>query len=408
MSVRLSGEGAARLVLAVGVVFAIPVASVAVAARVATAGVGPSAAAARADSCTAAEKAQRVAGLTKYVAAMTRARRVYFRSHRSAKQRRAFVARQQTKLRALRKAAACAVLPAGSRVVATVRIPTDGPAVVGGDAVWVVDRESGQQNADGTPKGSIFRVNALSTAVTDQIPGVVGASAAFGFGSVWLGAFQFNSVFRVGTATRQVSRLQSGPSDDEGPEGVATTAKGVWVANHHAGTVAELDPSTGAVRRSLQVVPPGPRGPQDMVADGAELWVGLAGANAVAQIDTSTTSVFRRITVRGGACGGVAYDATHVWMAGGACGTQTVSALDRETGQVAEVATTGTPIDVAVAFGSLWVVTDAPQRLLRVDPATRRVVGSLDLPATPWNIAVGPGALWVRVEGLLLRVVPQD
>jgi DNA-binding beta-propeller fold protein YncE len=145
-----------------------------------------------------------------------------------------------------------------------------------------------------------------------------------------------------------------------------------------------------------------------MVADGAELWVGLAGANAVAQIDTSTTSVVRRITVRGGACGGVAYDATHVWMAGGACGTQTVSALDRETGQVAEVATTGTPIDVAAAFGSLWVVTDAPPRLLRVDPATRNVVGSLDLPATPWNIAVGPDALWVRVEGSLLRVVAQN
>jgi hypothetical protein len=408
MSVRLSSDRAARLVLAVGVALAIPVASVAVAARVATTAVGPSAAAARADSCTAAEKAQRVAALDKYVATIMRARRVYFQSHRSARLRRAFVGRQQAKLRALRRAAACTALPAGSRIVATVRIPTDGPAVVAGDAVWVVDREGEAANADGTPTGSIFRVDMRTNTVTDRIGGVAGGAADEGFGAVWVAAFNFNAVYRIDTATHRVARLASGPSSAEGPNDVALTATGVWVANHHGGTVAELDPVTGNVVRSLPIVAPGPGGPQRLLADGNDLWLSVASDSTVLRIDPARGSVVQRATVPGGTCGGLAADASQIWIAAGYCNSGRLSAIQRQTGRVTDKDVGGIPTDVAVAFGSLWVATDAPQRLLRVDPATRRVVGSLDLPATPWNIAVGPGALWVRVEGLLLRVVPQD
>jgi streptogramin lyase len=394
------------LVVAVGLAIAGPAAVVG--GRAAASPTSLSSAGASTASCTAAEKAQRLAALKNYAAAAATARRAYFRSHPSPRARSAFVRRQQAKLRALRRAAACTVIPAGSRIVATIPIPTDGPAIVAANAVWVVDREGETANADDTPNGSIFRVDATTNAVTDQIKGVAGGQATFGFGSIWLAAFAFNAVFRVDTTTRHVSRLPSGPSDDEGPAGVATTATSVWVANHHGGTVAQFDPGTGEVVRSVQLVAPGPGGPQNMVADGAELWVELAGANAVAQIDTTTATILRQTTVSGGACGGIASDPAHIWVASGQCGRQLVSAIDRQTNQVSELTIRGTPNDVAIAFGSVWVTTNSPPRLVRVDPATRTVVGSLELPAAPWNIAVGADALWVRVDGSLLRVVPQS
>jgi hypothetical protein len=357
-------------------------------------------------SCTAQEKARRVAALKRYAATMLSARRAFFRSHRSVSARRAFVKRQQAKLRALRRAASCTVqVAAGSRVVATVAIPNDGPATVAGNAVWVVDREGGAANPDGTPKGSIFRVDATTNAVTDEIKGVAGDWGAFGFGSVWIGGFGFNAVFRIDTTGHVVDRLSSGPSNDEGPEGVAITASGVWVANHHGGTVAELNPVTGAVMRSLRLIAPGPSGPQNLLVDGNDLWVELVRDNAVARVDITTGMVVQRVTVLGGVCGGIASSPTHIWIASGECGTGLLSVIDRRTGTVAELPTSE-PIDVAVAFGSVWVATIFPTRLLRIDPATRKIVGSLSLPGVPWNIAVGTDALWVRVAGSVLRVVP--
>jgi M6 family metalloprotease-like protein len=59
--------------------------------------------------CTAAQKAQRQAALAAYLKRMSAERRAYFKAHRGAKQRKAFVRRQQAKLKALRAGAACSV-----------------------------------------------------------------------------------------------------------------------------------------------------------------------------------------------------------------------------------------------------------------------------------------------------------
>lgn len=112
---------------------------------------------------------------------MSDARRAYFRAHRSATVRRAFVRHQEATLQALRRAASCTVIPAGARITATIPIPNDGPAVVAGHAVWVVDRADGAAKPDGTPQGSILRVDTTTDAVTDRIGGVAGGAADEGF-----------------------------------------------------------------------------------------------------------------------------------------------------------------------------------------------------------------------------------
>lgn len=58
-------------------------------------------------TCTAAQKAQRRAALTAFQKRMPAAKKAYFGHHRSAKLRKAFVARQQARLKALTLGASC-------------------------------------------------------------------------------------------------------------------------------------------------------------------------------------------------------------------------------------------------------------------------------------------------------------
>ncbi len=67
------------------------------------------ASAAPAASCTAAQKANAVKALRTFQRTLTAQRRAYFRTHRSAKARKAFVRRQTAKLRKLKLAASCSV-----------------------------------------------------------------------------------------------------------------------------------------------------------------------------------------------------------------------------------------------------------------------------------------------------------
>ena len=60
-------------------------------------------------TCTADEQAANQAALEAYVKRMPRDRKAYFRRHRDKAHRRAFVSRQQAKLKALQAAAACQV-----------------------------------------------------------------------------------------------------------------------------------------------------------------------------------------------------------------------------------------------------------------------------------------------------------
>jgi M6 family metalloprotease-like protein len=61
-------------------------------------------------TCSAAQKAKRVAALKKFRSRMLPARRHYFRTHHNRRQQARFVTRQNAKLRALRRAAACKIV----------------------------------------------------------------------------------------------------------------------------------------------------------------------------------------------------------------------------------------------------------------------------------------------------------
>ena len=61
---------------------------------------------------------------------------------------------------------------------------------------------------------------------------------------------------------------------------------------------------------------------------------------------------------------------------------------------------------LAVGLGSVWVTTGG---LTRIDPATGRIVGRLDLGGDCGNVIVAGGAVWVTADGqpYVLRISPQ-
>lgn len=88
-----------------------------------------------------------------------------------------------------------------------------------------------------------------------------------------------------------------------------------------------------------------------------------------------------------------------------------IGVIDPKTNRVVAVVHAGgiRPGPVAVGAGSLWVGNIEDKTLTRIDLATRRVVKTIPLGATPTGIAYGAGAVWVvhGLRGRLTRVDPQ-
>jgi hypothetical protein len=410
--------------------FGVSVAAVGGASPASPATAGPSAAAVKTADCTAAEKARRQRSLAAYLGTMMKERRAFFRLHKSPRARRAFLRRQQAKLRALKRAAACRVAPPGAEVVASIPAGGTGGVGVGAASVWVMDRTSG-----------LLRIDPTTNTRVDKIERVFGGAPVVGEGAVWVpsGTPFYNSLLRVDPQAHTFIQIPTGPSADEWPVGAVVTPGAVWVGNHHGGPVVRVDPRTNKVVATIAWSGPTLGGIYHMATDGSTIWVTGTRTTDAAEIDVNTNAIVRRIDVPNGTCGGIDVDASSVWVASGydqpyPCWQRTnwgVSRIDRSTGRVTRIDVGGRPIDVHVGLGSIWAVLDVPQlQLVRIDPGTNTVVGRLRLSDTQCrpvvsfgacpgadyttSLAIGFGSLWMRVDstasgtaGQLLRIDPK-
>jgi hypothetical protein len=79
------------------------------------------------------------------------------------------------------------------------------------------------------------------------------------------------------------------------------------------------------------------------------------------------------------------------------------SRTNRLTVKLAEV----DPVGIEVAFGSVWVATDAGS-VDRIDPHSGRLVARLHILGEPGQLGVGFGSVWVNDDyGRVLRIKPQ-
>lgn len=141
------------------------------------------------------------------------------------------------------------------------------------------------------------------------------------------------------------------------------------------------------------------------------------GRREVAQLSAASGALLRTVSIAPyGACGLIAVDPTSVWVASARCHALGLTRVDAATGQVVA----RIPMDfsfaygVVSAFGSVWVTVglslvdrDEPRALVRIDPASNRIVGYLPLPRGFPFITAAAGSLWIHAAGSVLRIQPQ-
>jgi len=140
-----------------------------------------------------------------------------------------------------------------------------------------------------------------------------------------------------------------------GPNGLTFAFGSIWVANHHDSTVSRLDPKTG---RTIATIPSGD-GPGYVSSGFGSVWVTDYFENAISRIDPKTNT------------------SVHI-----------------DLGSNHGPGNTG--CSVVAAFGSVWVGDGFD--VLRIDPASNKVVGSTKLGndpnAEPCVIQAGGGFVW--------------
>jgi YVTN family beta-propeller protein len=312
--------------------------------------------------------------------------------------------------------AASKVIGPRAKVVAKIAIPEGtGGLTIGEGAVWALSWS----------KWTLMRIDPHKNVITARIkvkptnscppsPDTCGQVAA-GNGAVWVSMRTDNVVARVDPKT---SRVTAKIAVGKEPDGIATSPGAVWVANHGDGTsgpsVSRIDPATNQVVATISVGPTTACCSDHMgVIPGAgSVWVTVPNGNALVRIDAATNAVTATITStkqEDEPCGGVAVSEAAVWVAGAHCGSvirQIDPRTNRPTGR--RVNGSVSPINIGLAFGSLWVSDLDARSILRIDPRTRHIIGILPVSGIPVLLTVGLGAVWVRDDtGHVLRIAPR-
>jgi streptogramin lyase len=217
-------------------------------------------------------------------------------------------------------------------------------------AVWVAN--------DGA--GTLVRIDPRTNRVTRQVrlrPGLF--SVAGGSGAIWAVNYKRDSLTRVDPASGRVRSVRVGAS----PFDVVCAFGRVWVTSWEAGVLSELEPHSLRIVRRIRI---GPR-PTGLRAAAGGLWVGFGrNATSIARVDPRTAAI-RRI-------------------------------------QVGERA----PSWFVAGTRALWIQA-ADNRLIRVDPRTRRVTARLSLGRTLAQGSLAPdGTIWVpdKEQSLVYRIDP--
>jgi virginiamycin B lyase len=179
------------------------------------------------------------------------------------------------------------------------------------------------------------------------------------------------------------------------PHGLLVDRKGiVWTTGNGNGTIGRLDPASGAMRELPTPTRDG--GPHTLVIsdDGSTLWFTLQSGNRIGRLDTASGRITETPT-SGGPYGLTLDRQGRVWFC--RMGDDRLGILDPATGKMSELVLPkgSRPRRMATApDGSLWVTLYGHNKLVQVDPESRRVVREVALPA-----GAGGGAYAVTVDG---------
>jgi YVTN family beta-propeller protein len=299
-----------------------------------------------------------------------------------------------------------AVAPPGT-VVATIPVQ-GGPSgvAVGDGAVWVA--------TSGVERSRVVRINPASNRVVASVAVPLGqAELAVGAGAVWVASSSDNSVSRIDPATNKVAATIA---VDRQPSGIAIAAGSVWVASALDDTVTRIDPARNRLIATIPI--PGQGSALSLAAAGGSVWV--SGNRGLSRLDPAGN----RVTPVDACCGELAAGAGGLWVADGM--NRAVLRVDPATGRVLaripvpRAAAPEGPFRIAAAGGAVWVTAETvqpkpgdPSLLWRVDAAANRFAGTLRIGTVGRNhiaatLAAGRDTVWVAVgdRDVVLRIRP--
>jgi YVTN family beta-propeller protein len=276
--------------------------------------------------------------------------------------------------------------PGSPAVEPTATIPI-GEHVDGGlvtkDAVWAVV----------TADQILYRIDPVTNSVVQQIPAPgIGFRFDIGHDAAWVPDFERSVVRRVALDSGAVlAEIPTGLN----PDGISVTDTAVWVANHRAGTVTRIDPTTNEVVATIEVGPAGPSGPQAILASDERVWVGVPNLAQVVVIDATTNTVVASIDST--ATCEMRLLGESVWVTN-CIDSDDVAVIDvhgTESRGLHAGGPTGTPLQVD---GDVWLPTislgEPIGHLVRVDPATVEILDSVPTDPPAFIMGTGFGSLW--------------
>ena len=260
----------------------------------------------------------------------------------------------------------------------------------------------------------LYRIDTATNTVAQEIEigeYAQGYTFEIAFGSAWVSEFTVGDILRYDLATgKQVAAIPIAGA----PQMMVAAADRLWVAAHHNGELAAVDPISNATRDIATVGQGGEGGPQGVVATNSTVWTAVPNMNEVVAVDTSTAKATQHVKVTGFASCPISIVGTQVWAP--ACadeGNHSIAVIDTVAAKLLGSVTPGNlPLAVVDIDGLPWIpiATTFPTEdglgvLVAVDPKTLEMVRSVIMPAQG-NVASAFDSLWIAdtYDHALLRV----
>jgi YVTN family beta-propeller protein len=269
------------------------------------------------------------------------------------------------------------------------------------------------RHSSGSPKplvvqgDSVVVVDPATDTVVAEIPvGGRPVGPAVGEGAVWVGNRDDKTLLKIDTSSRDVVHIGLGVV----PKDVEVDAGSVWVLSDEA--LLRFD---AAVNDLVERVPlpqrPGLRWTHiEVGADAVYVCRCAPIPGTLLRIDAATSDM----TTFPRPVGSIAYGGGALWALTG-WESDRIDPIDPETNAVVDPIPLGRIGELhgyisrlAVGEGAIWAASQ--QSLWRIDPATRRLLGSVHLgQRAEGPLAAGAGAVWIMSfrDGALLRIDPE-
>jgi len=222
--------------------------------------------------------------------------------------------------------------------------------------------------------------------------------------SIWVESHRLNIVTRIDPAqNKEVVRLKDAPVHCNLVSGGGFVWAAQASADTGAGRVTKIDPASGAVVGSIEVVTA-----CGVSADNTDLWVASPMLSQAVRYDAATLQE-RAVIPLGADTFEIAIGPEAVWASGESGGGR-VWRIDPATNKVVASInlSDSTPIGLLTAFGSVWVGSRGQGVIYRIDPATNTVAETIKVNGSIGGIGVGPDAIWAAgfEDGTIYRIDP--